>query len=66
MVQRYYIHPMAFGAVKNPGYGHIEVVKYEEYAALESERDELIELLNFYGIDDLNKAREYYREYNDN
>lgn len=30
MVQRYYIHPMAFGAVKNPGYGHVEVVKYED------------------------------------
>lgn len=35
MVQRYYVHPMAFGAVKNPGYGHIAVVKYEDYAALE-------------------------------
>lgn len=36
MAQRYYIHPMAFGAGKNPGYGHIEVVKYEDYAALEN------------------------------
>ena len=37
MVQRYYIHPMAFGAVKNPGYGHIGVVKYEDYERLKQE-----------------------------
>lgn len=66
MVQRY--TPFASGY----GDGYMcesaggDWVEYEDYAALESERDELVELLNFYGIDDLNKARECYREYNDN
>lgn len=35
MVKKYYIHPMAFGSEQNPGYGHVEVIKYEDYTALE-------------------------------
>lgn len=30
----YYIHPMAFGSTKNPGYGHVAVVKAEEFEKL--------------------------------
>lgn len=29
-MKTYYIHPMAFGSTKNPGYGHVPVVKADE------------------------------------
>lgn len=41
MVKKYYIHPMAFGSEQNPGYGHVEVIKYEDYTALKKERNRL-------------------------
>lgn len=30
----YYIHPAAFGSTKNPGYGHVAVVKAEDFEKL--------------------------------
>jgi hypothetical protein len=33
-VKTYYIHPMAFGSTQNPGYGHVPVVKAEDFEKL--------------------------------
>lgn len=30
-VKTYYIHPAAFGSTKNPGYGHVAVVRAEDF-----------------------------------
>ena len=30
----YYIHPMAFGSTKNPGYGHVPVVHADDFEML--------------------------------
>lgn len=30
----YYIHPAAFGSTRNPGYGHVAVVKAEDFEKL--------------------------------
>ncbi|MCK7562567.1 hypothetical protein OGY61_17570 [Citrobacter sp. CK196] len=30
----YFIHPAAFGSTKNPGYGHVAVVKAEDFEKL--------------------------------
>lgn len=34
IVKTYYIHPAAFGSTKNPGYGHVAVVKAEDVETL--------------------------------
>ncbi|MCC4573328.1 hypothetical protein LMA54_07650 [Enterobacter hormaechei subsp. hoffmannii] len=33
-VKTYFIHPAAFGSTKNPGYGHVAVVKAEDFEKL--------------------------------
>ncbi|MDS0114067.1 hypothetical protein ABKW12_20855 [Enterobacter hormaechei] len=33
-VKTYYIHPAAFGSTKNPGYGHVAVVRAEDFEKL--------------------------------
>lgn len=33
-VKTYYIHPAAFGSMKNPGYGHVPVVHADDFEKL--------------------------------
>ncbi|CZX38468.1 Uncharacterised protein [Enterobacter hormaechei] len=33
-VKTYYIHRMAFGSTKNPGYGHVPVVHADDFEKL--------------------------------
>ncbi len=33
-VKTYFIHPAAFGSTKNPGYGHVAVVRAEDFEKL--------------------------------
>ncbi|MGM8373439.1 hypothetical protein ACS6F6_07515 [Enterobacter hormaechei subsp. steigerwaltii] len=44
----YFIHPAAFGSTKNPGYGHVAVVKAEDFeklrAKLEAAEKRVVEL----------------------
>ncbi|MEX5073072.1 hypothetical protein P0243_12215 [Enterobacter cloacae] len=35
----YYIHPAAFGSTENPGYGHVAVVKAEDFEKLRAKLD---------------------------
>ncbi|MGX5031995.1 hypothetical protein [Enterobacter hormaechei] len=44
----YFIHPAAFGSTKNPGYGHVAVVRAEDFeklrAKLEAAEKRVVEL----------------------
>lgn len=35
----YFIHPAAFGSTKNPGYGHVAVVKAEDFEKLRAKQE---------------------------
>lgn len=38
-MKTYYIHPAAFGSTENPGYGHVAVVKAEDFEKLRAKLD---------------------------